>query len=183
MKAIKNILKAIGYLICAVLIVVMGLLIYLSATEYRPAAQQPAELWTRDKSVENAAGPDLEDEVFTVLSWNTGYCALGKESDFFMDGGTEVRPDSEKTIQKNYAGILKTVQETAADFILLQEVDTESSRSYGFDEASQLRQDLAETDASAAYALNFSTQFVPYPWPPIGRVNSGLLTLTGCGIT
>ncbi len=31
---------------------------------------------------------------------------------------------------------------------------------------------------SSAYALNYSCDFVPFPWPPIGKVHSGLQTLS-----
>ena len=33
------------------------------------------------------------------------------------------------------------------------------------------------------YALNFSTKYVPYPWPPIGGVQSGLLSSSGYPIS
>ena len=55
---------------------------------------------------------------------------------------------------------------------MLQEVDKNSSRTYGKDEAYALGIN------NSTYALNYSCKFVPYPVPPIGRVNSGLLTTT-----
>ncbi len=63
-----------------------------------------------------------------------------------------------------------------ADFTLLQEVDADSTRSGGLNQYMKLRETLAEQ--SDAFALNFRAKFVPYPWPPIGRVSSGLQTLS-----
>ena len=71
---------------------------------------------------------------FTFLSWNIGYAGLGKEMDFFYDGGGKVRPSKEQF--ENYlSGIKKTLKENnKVDFIFLQEVDISSKRSYYVDE-------------------------------------------------
>ena len=37
--------------------------------------------------------------------------------------------------------------------------------------------------ASSAYAINYSCPFVPFPWPPMGRVNSGLMTLSDFAVS
>ena len=172
MKVFKRVFKIIGIVLAAILLVVIGFFAYLSITEFRPDPVQAEEI--------NGHASELDQNEFTVLSWNIGYCGLGKESDFFMDGGQEVRPASEALVQKNFDGILEKILDTNADFTLLQEVDSDSARSYGLDQVAGLRQKIT---ASSAFALNFCTRFVPYPWPPIGRVNSGLLTLAGSNIS
>ena len=169
MKVFKGILKTIGVLLCVVLLAAVGLIDYLSVTEFRPDPVQSEEIRG------TGARAELDQDVFTVMTWNVGYCALGEESDFFMDGGTQVHPLDHELVVKNSAGIREVLLARDADFLLLQEVDTDSTRSE-MDEAAFFRE--AFPDRASAYALNFSTRFVPYPWPPIGKVNSGLQTVS-----
>ena len=173
MKACKRILLALSGLLGVVLLLGAALLVYLTIAEYRPEPKESVP-------VEQGTDKLFEDSRFTVLSWNVGYCALGAESDFFMDGGSGVRPASQDVIEKNLAGIENLLSDADADFLLLQEVDTDSKRSYGVDEAAALRERLARP---AAFALNYSCPYVPYPLPPLGRVHSGLLTFSRCAIS
>lgn len=146
-----------------------GLLGYLSITEFKPADVETVE-------IREPSGTEFTGNSVTVLTMNTGYAGLGEQSDFFMDGGKEVRPKSESYVRQNMAGILDTLKSVDADFYLLQEVDSDSHRSYNTDQVSYYQSELG---VSVAYAKNFSCNFVPYPLPPIGKVNSGLVTLTG----
>ena len=192
MKAIKKILLILGIILGVILLAVIGLFTWLSITEYRPEAEEPVELYSQVSKPGDAAldgswavgysseGEALDKSTFTLLSWNVGYCALGKDSDFFMDGGTEVRPDSEGVVTGNLAGVTGYLSGVKADFTLLQEVDAGSKRSYGVNEVTALRDKLGQ---ASAYALNFSAKYVPYPWPPIGKVQSGLLTFSRYQVT
>ena len=178
MKVFKKILLALAILFGAVLLCVAALFTYLTITEFRP---EPVEALTAEQPLSTTPGAaPLDKDSFTVLSWNIGYCGLGKESDFFMDGGSQVHPLSQELVEKNFAGIAQEIQARNADFTLLQEVDADSTRS-GINEYMLLRERLAEQ--SDAFARNFCTKFVPYPWPPIGKVNSGLQTLSRYAIS
>ncbi len=147
-----------------------GLLAYLSITEYRPEDIEALPYNAGAQRKGPAAGESLR-----VLSFNIGYGALGAESDFFMDGGGEVRPESQNIIETNLAGIRNILDETGADVFLLQEVDVDSKRSYGIDEVAYLGNGRA---VDSAHALNYKCAYVPYPLPTIGWVNSGLYTLS-----
>ena len=168
-KVLKTAAKTLGVLIAIVLVAAAGLVIWLTATEYKPEAVETVR-------VVGSASASLNRQEFTVLSWNLGYCALGEESDFFMDGGNEVRPASADLVTKNRTGAQQLIAETGADFTILQEVDSGSSRSYDEDEVSLLRASWPDWDS--AYALNYSCVYVPYPLPPIGKVHSGLLSFS-----
>jgi endonuclease/exonuclease/phosphatase family metal-dependent hydrolase len=77
-------------------------------------------------------------------------------------------------VEKNLAGIRGFVEQSGADIVLLQEVDVRSHRSYYIDET----RFIAESwEGETAFAPNFLVSFVPYPLPPIGRVESGVFTL------
>lgn len=161
--------KVVGILLLAVVLALLGLLLYLSVREYCPEAVEPA--WTAGAAQDQpAAGGEL-----TLLTWNIGFAGLGEESDFFMDGGRMTRP-TEAVSSKNLHGVLDTLETVPADIVLLQEVDVDSKRSYYVDQRAALRDAFA---GMAAFAPNYVCDYVPYPIPDtIGRVESGVLTLS-----
>ena len=164
-KILSFLLKLLGILVLAVAI----LLGWLTATEFNPAPVEAAEV-TRAGDVDTLKGGDS----LTVLSWNVGYGGLGKDSDFFMDGGKDARSADEATVKAYLGGISAAIEESGADLVLLQEVDSDSSRTYGIDERSFLDRGMS----CETYAMNYSCPFVPVPVPPIGKVHSGLYTMT-----
>lgn len=142
----------------------------LTALEYRPAAREAVELRGKgDKALK--AGDSLE-----ILTWNMGYGGLGNTADFFMDGGTSVRQQTRDQVEENVASIRDFLTQEDPDVVFLQEIDRNSTRSYGIDEDAAIVS--AFPDRQAAFASNFLVMFVPYPIPPIGKVDSGILTLT-----
>lgn len=78
-------------------------------------------------------------------------------------------------MNENMNEISKFITDKKADFYLLQEVDQNSSRSYS---VNQVESYMKNTNLFGTFALNYSCPFVPFPFPPIGKVNSGILTLT-----
>ena len=166
----KRVLIFIGILFGAVLLLLAGLIAFLTVTEYRPADVQDADHFvTADGTL--PAGRSL-----TVCTWNIGYGGLGKESDFFMDGGKMVDPPSQDTVRKNLEGIRETVANTPADIWLFQEVDVDSARS-GYQNQFPILLNSVQGLGSLAY--NYDCPFVPFPLPPIGKVESGIATVTG----
>ncbi len=157
-------------LILIVVLVVGALLGWLTATEYLPAPVEPVAV-----AQTGAGAPLRTGEELTVLCWNIGYGGLGRDSDFFMDGGKQSKAADQGTVHLYLDGISRTIAENSPDLVLLQEVDVDSGRTYGIDE----RQLLSAGMSYEAFALNYSCPFVPVPWPPIGKVNSGLYTMTG----
>jgi endonuclease/exonuclease/phosphatase family metal-dependent hydrolase len=168
----KRFLKTLLILILVVVLAVGGLLGWLSFTEYKPVDVESLE-----KSIKADAKQYLaEDATLDILTWNIGYAGLGAGSDFIMDGGKNVRSADETTVRQYLAGIDTVTRGGGYDLILLQEVDTDSARTYGINEAETLAY------GTAYFALNFSCPWVPNPktlvLDPIGKVNSGLLTIS-----
>lgn len=168
MKTFKKVGKIVLIVVVVLAAVLGGLLVYLTVTEYRPESVETLELPSGTRTV--AAG----DEV-SVVSFNTGYAGLGKDADFFMDGGTQVNPKSRELVEQNLSGIAKILSSLPADAYLLQEVDLDSGRTYRIDEATFYERELG---LPGTFAYNYNCNFVPYPLPMIGRVKSGLLTLS-----
>jgi len=163
----KTIFKFLLTLIIVIVTLLAGLLVWLSVTEFKPAAVEAVAVESRGEAVET--GKEL-----SLFCWNIGYSGLGAAQDFFMDGGKNVRPESKDIVYGYLDGITQTIKEADADIILLQEVDQNSRRSYHVNQ----RELLSGYYSSNSYALNYSCPFVPIPFPPMGQVNSGLLTLT-----
>ena len=161
----------------AVAIVAAGGIGYLTVTEYRPAYAEDAQRGNVLREGKLTGG-----QTVRVLTLNTGYGGLDAGEDFFMDGGEGVRPSDAETVRQNMLGIEDLIRGADADFVMLQEVDTDSKRSYGYDQWRQYEFDLA--DYESRFALNYSCDYVPYPvTEPIGRVHSGVATYSRYDIT
>lgn len=170
----KKIIKGVGIVIGVLLLALIALLLWLTVTEYKPEAVEEVEV--RGLGAQTVSAGD----TLTVLSLNTGYAGLGKESDFFMDGGTGVAP-STSALEKNSLGIVARLQAEDADVYFLQEVDSDSTRSGSLNQRGWYHRTMngsGNGPYADAYALNYSCPFVPYPWPPIGKVHSGVQTMS-----
>ena len=165
---IKKVLKSIGVILLALVLFVAAFFIYATIREYRPEPYESLGVpeGTKELSL---------DQSFVIATYNIGYGALSVNEDFFMDGGTKVAPDSISLVQENMSGIAGTIGAMNPDFLFLQEVDLDSKRSFHIDECQYLEDTLG---VPGVHALNFKADFVPYPIPPIGKVTSGLFTMT-----
>ena len=166
----KKLLKVIGLLLLLVVVAAAGLIAYLTVTEYRPSAREAAPI-----PAASVEAKDFSGSTVRVLTYNTGYAGLGDNADFFMDGGKNVKATDEPRVRGNMAEIEALIAQTGADYTLLQEVDLDSARTYGIDQISTY---FLDTGLNATYALNYCCAFVPFPLPPIGKVNSGVETLS-----
>ncbi len=165
----KKFSTALLWVVLAIVLAVAGFLGWLTWTEYTPDPVVSLEPLRREGN-----GVLRTGEPVDLLSWNIGYAGLGKESDFIMDGGTNVASADENTVRRYLKGIEELVSSSDYSLVILQEVDTGSARTFDIDEAALLAR------GNAFHALNFSCPFVPNPetylYQPIGKVNSGLLT-------
>ncbi len=172
-KRVKTVLQWLGLLLLLCVILAGTLAAYLIVDEYKPEQEEALE-------INGHKGEQVGlDKEYEIVSWNLGYGALGDNADFFMDGGKMVSSATEERVYYNLQGITEEVAELNPDFVLLQETDRKSTRSHFVDEL----QYLAETDVPVlggqnAFACNFRVAFIPYPIPPIGRVEAGLVTFS-----
>lgn len=167
---IKKLCKGLGLLITLVIIFCIGLVLFLSIREYRPKDEE-------ELSVSNSSSKKIaKGDSLTLLTYNVGYGANDKDHDFFMDGGKTVNTESRDHIEKNTAGISGILAEQDPDVVFLQEVDTDSKRSYYLDESEEFQD--AVPGMTSAFAVNFQCDYVPYPFPEtIGSVHGGIQTL------
>ena len=163
---LKKALKITGIVIACILALVIGFFAYIIITEYKPADVEEIEFTASDRILD-------KDEI-TILSWNIGYCGLDKSMDFVMDGGTQVNPHSKQQVQDNLNAIAATIAEHPSDFYFLQEIDYKSHRSFRINEVESLLPDIT----TKVYARNFVCKCIPYPWPILGRMESGIAIMT-----
>ncbi|MGI5173784.1 endonuclease/exonuclease/phosphatase family protein [Treponema sp. OMZ 840] len=175
-------MKSIGIVITAViggLCFLFALMILaLTLTEFNPDDTEAANsIYASDTEFEHNRSERLlaSSENIRIVTWNIGYAGLGAKQDFFMDGGTMVRPPSKKAVQENLDGIVNTINRIDADVLLVQEIDLRSRRSFYIDQAAVI---LQHCRLPGVYTCNFRCFFVPFPFPPIGRVVSGLATFS-----
>lgn len=169
-RILKSIIRAI--LLIALLLVLLAAMLgaYLTVDEYKPQPQEELTL-AGEKGELVAIG-----EEYTIESWNVGYGALGDNADFFMDGGTMVSSATKERVHQNLDGMLRQISTDAPDFLLLQELDRNSTRSHFVDELQYLvdNHEGGLLGRQHTFAYNFKVAFLPYPIPPIGKVEAGL---------
>jgi endonuclease/exonuclease/phosphatase family metal-dependent hydrolase len=147
------------------------LLLLATLADYRPDKPENAEM--------KGKAPDIQviDSGFTLLSWNIGYFGLGKDCDFFYDGGIMTRPSRVEYLQYSGKALEYLSQTEKIDFLFFQEVDLKSKRSYFDDQVFRLRQTFPKMES--AIVLNYLVRFVPVPLRnPMGRVKSGLVSFS-----
>lgn len=119
---------------------------------------------------------------YTALSYNIGFGAYTPDFTFFMDGGTQSWASSKESVIDCTDGDIGLLRDKKVDFALLQEVDTDSTRSYHVDQSQMIRD--AFDGCSSAFAVNYHSAFLFWPLlQPHGASNSGLLTISDVQIS
>lgn len=165
-----RILRTVFYVLMVSIGAFLLFLLYATVDDYKPAER--INLFTSD-----TPAPLSDSSLLTLLIWNLGYAGLDASMDFFYDGGKQMRP-TEEGVNNNFQGIRSTLRPFAGyDFILLQEVDINSRRSYHVNQVEAIGEDFR--DYQAFTGINYNVFFVPVPLTnPMGQVESGLLSLT-----
>ena len=167
MKTFKIIIRVVAVVIAVFLL----LLVLATITEYRP--DNITELSPSHEILAAEGTPG----GLSLLSWNLGYCGLGSETDFFMEGGSQKGRNSIESYRTALDNMIEFIGKQEPDICFLQEVDTKSYRSYKIDQSYILAS--AFSGYEQYYGLNFKSPFVPVPvQAPIGRVRSGVLTMS-----
>ena len=88
--------KWLGIVFGSLALLVVLVLGFFTVMEYRPKEREALTLENNEDleplSKERAA------EGIRIMTFNIGYGGLGAEQDFFMDGGSVVRPSSKEVV-------------------------------------------------------------------------------------
>ncbi|MBO4501701.1 MAG: endonuclease/exonuclease/phosphatase family protein, partial [Clostridia bacterium] len=124
-----------------------------------------------------SSGTPQTGATYTLLSYNIGFGAYESDYGFFMDGGKESRAWSFDRLEANMEKIADYILLQNADFVNLQEVDTNGTRTYHYDERAYLTEKLSSY--SAVWAQNYDSPYLFYPiTKPIGANRSGIMTFS-----
>jgi endonuclease/exonuclease/phosphatase family metal-dependent hydrolase len=151
-------------------IILILFLLIMTIKDYTPPKSQAVEI---------KGNPNLKADTakLVLLSWNIGYCGLGKDMDFFYEGGKKMRPTEEQYRSYREGMIYRLTTQNNPDFILIQEADQDSHRSYNDNQVERIGASFP--NYARMYATNYKVLFVPLPLlDPMGKVNSGLITLS-----
>lgn len=176
-KTVKNIVKIILCILLAFLIAVGGYLAYVLLSYSRIGDNQEIiSLRTGEDSAVKLG------ESYTITTQNIGFGAYTQDFTFFMDGGTQSWADSEESVMECIEKAGDTVEGCNPDFILFQEVDFDSTRSYHINQREILENRFK--GYSSAFAVNYDSAFLMYPFTePHGASKAGILTLSRFNIT
>lgn len=172
-KAKKHtVLKAVVGILLLLVLVVAGYFAYVFLTYNRLLDRMEIEIEGQAK--EEVAKLNTE---YHIATQNLGFGAYTADYTFFMDGGTESRARSKESVLDCLTQAATTINQYHPDFILLQETDLDSTRSYHVNE----KQFMADyfSDFQTAYTINYHSAYLMYPLrEPHGKSNSGLDTLS-----
>ncbi|MBR0462817.1 MAG: hypothetical protein IJJ23_00300 [Clostridia bacterium] len=170
---IKKVLKTVCILLAAVIIIAAGYVAYVFISYHR--------LPNTDAALTPEGGAAAAGRELTAVTWNVGFGAYSADYSFFMDGGTESRAYSREAAVQNIAHAGDVLSAQDADFILLQEVDFDSTRTYHLDERKLLQDTLS--GYQTAFAQNYDSPYLFYPFlKPHGASKSGIMTLSLYGM-
>ena len=166
---LKKILKIIAIVLAVVLVVALGYVAYVFIAYHR--------LPDVDEQVALAGEAVGTGETYTIATWNLGFGAYSDDYGFFMDGGKESWAFSRDAVYRNIGHAVDVLRELSPDFMILQEIDIDSTRSYHVDEAALVEEAMA--GCNVFFAQNYDSPFLFYPiTQPHGASRSGILTLT-----
>ena len=127
------------------------------------------------------------NEDLTAVTYNIGFGAYSQNYTFFLDTGYDDEGNetcghwskgrSKEEVLFNTNGSINTVKDLNPDFVMFQEVDTDSTRSYHINQDEKITSEFS--DYSHTFALNFHSKYLPYPlYDMHGSVNAGLTTIS-----
>lgn len=125
--------------------------------------------------------------TYSAATYNVGFGAYNQKFSFFMDtgkmkDGTKTqgkygKAENKAAVLKNTNGEINAMKKINADFMLFQEIDIDSSRSYHINQVKKVSQNFANYEE--IFANNFHSPYLLYPLnDPHGAVQSGLLSLS-----
>ena len=124
------------------------------------------------------SGSPVVGETYRLVSYNIGFGAYSDDYSFFMDGGTESRARSVEAVYENEGGAIAAAADADPDFLFLQEVDTDGTRSRHVDEYAYAVSLLPEL-GQRVFAQNYDSPYLFWPvLEPHGANQSGLATFS-----
>ena len=176
-KGLKVFLKVILSIVIILVVVVGGYFAYVFIDYSRIEDNLALEPGGSAKLSTLATGT-----TYTIVTQNLGFGAYSQDFTFFMDGGKESWGRSKEEVTANVNAGATTAMSFAPDFVLFQEVDFDSTRSYHIDQSKLILEKF--NDYAFTTAVNYHSAFLMYPLTkPHGSSNSEIMTVSKYAIT
>ena len=133
----------------------------------------------QDLEIEQLSSVDCAslNKEYTIVTQNIGFGAYTPDFTFFMDGGTESWAKSKESINDCINEGMNKIKSFNPDFVLIQEVDFDSTRTYHIDERNIIKKYFE--NFSNDFAVNYHSAFLMYPLlQPHGASKSGIYTFS-----
>jgi len=177
-KIIRIILRIILVIFLLLFLTVLSYFLYMYIAYYR--LDDLLVLNVNNKG--NSKGAVTTDTTYSIMTFNIGYGAYEDDYSFFMTGGKYSWAFSKERLKSNMDGMANDIKGVHSDFVMLQEVDVDGTRTYHFDELFFLETQLGYSNY--VYAQNYDSPFLFYPFlEPHGSNKAGILTATSFNIT
>lgn len=165
-------LRILLWTVLLLLALVVGYLLYVVLTYSR--LPDKIKLEVEGTAEFNTASTDTE---YTIVTQNLGFGAYTRDFTFFMDGGKESWAESPESVRECIAKASAKVASFNPDFIIFQEVDIDSTRSYHIDQYDILSDTFV--GYSGVKAINYDSAFLMYPFnEPHGASYSSMATFS-----
>ncbi len=173
---LKKVLRIGGIVLSAILLIAISYLLYVVISYNR--VEDNLTLDIQGELNDNAP----VNESLTLVTYNIGFGAYSDDYSFFMDGGEHSRAFSKDAVIANTNGALGAIKSQNPDFVLLQEVDIDGTRSYHVNQRDIIANEMRKYEG--VFALNYNSPYFLYPFnEPIGANKSGLLSFSRYNIT
>ena len=169
--------KTVGVLVGVLALVVAVYFAYV-VLSYKRLPDNLELTVTTARDGELAQSPVRVGQEYGIVTYNIGFGAYTPQFSFFMDGGEYSVAESEESVLSAVRGAASYVAGTInPDFVLWQEVDLDSTRSYHVDEYEEIQEFYK--DYSMTFAVNYDSAFLFYPLTqPHGKSRAGLAVMS-----
>ncbi|MCR5501424.1 MAG: endonuclease/exonuclease/phosphatase family protein [Lachnospiraceae bacterium] len=179
----KKLIRNLIIIIIAVVIIAAGYLAFMFLHYNRLPDRQYLEIQTAGDYSKIADSKILDSsEYYEIMTYNIGFGAYTADYDFFADGGKSSWAKDRESLMANICEIADVINYTAPDFVMLQEVDTDGTRTYHVNELELINRLIS--DYYYDFAVNYHSDFIFYPvYQPHGKNNAGIATYSSFEIT
>ncbi len=172
----KKIVKGIGIFLAVIVVALMAYAGYLLLGFHRLPDNLALEIGKSGEPDSFNQGFEVEaDTTYKIVTYNIGFGAYLPEFSFFMDGGKSSWAKDEESVLATVSASGEAVSAIEPDFIFLQEVDRDGTRSYHVDELEVLNRFIEGYEYH--FAQNYDSPYLFFPpWEPHGTNVAGLVT-------
>ena len=182
-KQIMSVIKITVGIVAAILVIALVYVAYVFLSYHRlPDMQELTVIQPSESAQPVVSEPAKVGQEYTAITYNIGFGAYTPEFSFFMDGGESSWAKSKDSVCATVSGASVLMQQQNPDFMFVQEIDIDGTRSYHVNENEIIRKFFSsyyETEA-----VNYDSPFLFYPFTePHGKNKSEMAVLSRFPIT